>query len=164
MYTYMIGCIWNCTNKLICVIFFGGEFRKHGGGERRERWRRRRNQEEKLLLLQVGFFPGRVLQEFRKLHECPEADSDPIGRPGPDQIPGPDGAGGDEVSEPARDEEEPDVVGPDLVRSRSRRRRRNIRSHRTGDQKGRRPRRRLVLRRLRRLRHALRLLLHRICG
>jgi len=50
-----------------------------------------------------------------------------------------------------------------VARRRLRHRRWNIRAHRNGGQENRRSRRGLVLRRVRSLRHAFRLLLHRVC-
>jgi len=73
------------------------------------------------------------------------------------------GVGGSEEAKPPRDEEDPHLVGPHMVRNGQRHRLRHLRPHRLWGQEPGRTRRRFILRHLRRLCHACRLLLHRIC-
>nr|CAD1819677.1 unnamed protein product [Ananas comosus var. bracteatus] len=71
--------------------------------------------------------------------------------PGPDrdEVGGERGDARGAGAERARDEEDPHVVRPHLLRHRRRHRRRHLRPHRPGGQRSRRPRRRPLLRRLR---------------
>ena len=109
-----------------------------------------------------GLLPGGVVSELGKLREGVHGDAVEAEGSGPDPIQGPDGAGGGEGSEQPRDEEDAQLVGPHVVRNRRRHRLRDFRTHRTRGQNGGRTRRRALVRRLRRLRLALRLLLHRV--
>lgn len=104
--------------------------------------------------------PGGVVSELEQLRAGAPGYSVSAEGSGPYPVPRPHGAGGGEVSEPGRDEEDAQLVGPHVVRHRCRHRRRNIRAHRPRGEGEGRPRRGAVLRRLRRLRLALRLLLH----
>ena len=108
------------------------------------------------------FSPGGVVQELGQLRKCAEADSCQAAGPGDDPVRRRDGAGGGEGSERPRDEEDAQLVGPHVVRDGGGDRGRDIRLDWQGSQARCRPRRRLVLRRLRRLGDALRLLLHRV--
>ena len=85
--------------------------------------------------------------------------SDPFAHPAPAarSVPGDDGAAGGARSQRRRHEARPHMVGPRMVRRRHRHRCRDLRAHGSGGQGGRRPRHRHLLRRLRRLQHALRL-------